>query len=60
MEGLVAVVSVKLADAQFESQTKAKLGNTSIGQLVRDIVNDQLYKYLEENPDDSKIVMIKQ
>ena len=40
MEGLVAVVSVKLADAQFESQTKAKLGNTSIGQLVRDIIND--------------------
>ena len=59
MEGLVAVVSVKLADAQFESQTKAKLGNTSIGQLVRDIVNDQLYKYLEENPDDSKIVIEK-
>ncbi len=59
MEGLVAVVSVKLADAQFESQTKAKLGNTSIGQLVRDIVNDQLYKYLEENPDDSKIVIDK-
>ena len=59
MEGLVAVVSVKLADAQFESQTKAKLGNTSIGQLVRDIVNDQLYKYLEENPADSKIVIDK-
>ena len=59
MEGLVAVVSVKLADAQFESQTKAKLGNTSIGQLVRDIVNDQLYKHLEENPADSKIVIDK-
>ena len=59
MEGLVAVVSVKLADAQFESQTKAKLGNTSVGQLVRDIVNDQLYKYLEENPADSKIVIDK-
>ncbi|MGN1320878.1 MAG: DNA topoisomerase (ATP-hydrolyzing) subunit B [Acutalibacteraceae bacterium] len=59
MEGLVAVVSVKLADAQFESQTKAKLGNTSIGQLVRDIVGDQLYKHFEENPDDSKIVIEK-
>ena len=59
MEGLVAVVSVKLADAQFESQTKAKLGNTSIGQLVRDIVNDQLYKFFEENPNDSKIVIDK-
>ena len=59
MEGLVAVVSVKLADAQFESQTKAKLGNTSIGQLVRDIFNDKLYKYLEENPADAKIVIEK-
>ncbi len=59
MEGLVAVVSVKLADAQFESQTKAKLGNTSVGQLVRDIVNDQLYKFLEENPSDAKIVIDK-
>ncbi len=59
MEGLVAVVSVKLADAQFESQTKAKLGNTSVGQLVRDIVNDQLYKFLEENPADAKIVIDK-
>ncbi|MBQ8203924.1 MAG: DNA topoisomerase (ATP-hydrolyzing) subunit B [Clostridia bacterium] len=59
MEGLVAVVSVKLSDAQFESQTKAKLGNTSVGQLVRDIVNDQLYKFLEENPNDSKIVIDK-
>jgi len=59
MEGLVAVVSVKLADAQFESQTKAKLGNTSVGQLVRDIVNDQLYKFFEENPADSKIIIDK-
>ena len=59
MEGLVAVVSVKLADAQFESQTKAKLGNTAIGQMVRDIINDQLYKYLEENPADAKIVIDK-
>ncbi len=59
LEGLVAVVSVKLADAQFESQTKAKLGNTSIGQLVRDIVNDQLYKFLEENPAESKIIIDK-
>ncbi|MBE6740324.1 MAG: DNA topoisomerase (ATP-hydrolyzing) subunit B [Ruminococcaceae bacterium] len=59
LEGLVAVVSVKLADAQFESQTKAKLGNTSVGQLVRDIVNDQLYKFLEENPNESKIIIEK-
>ncbi len=59
LEGVVAVVSVKLADAQFESQTKAKLGNTSVGQLVRDIVNDQLYKFLEENPNESKIIIDK-
>ncbi|MBR7131936.1 MAG: DNA topoisomerase (ATP-hydrolyzing) subunit B [Clostridia bacterium] len=59
LEGLVAVVSVKLADAQFESQTKAKLGNTSIGQLVRDLVNDQLYQFLEEHPNDSKIIIEK-
>jgi len=59
LEGLVAVVSVKLADAQFESQTKAKLGNTSIGQLVREIVGDQLYQFLEEHPNDSKIVIDK-
>ena len=59
LEGLVAVVSVKLADAQFESQTKAKLGNTSIGQLVRDLINDQLYKFLEEHPNDAKIVIDK-
>ncbi len=59
LEGLIAVVSVKLADAQFESQTKAKLGNTAIGALVRDIVNDQLYRHLEENPADSKIIIDK-
>ena len=59
LEGVVAVVSVKLSDAQFESQTKAKLGNTSIGKLVRDLVNDKLYQYLEENPDESKIIIDK-
>ncbi len=59
MEGLVAVVSVKLSDAQFESQTKAKLGNTSIGTLVRNIINDKLYQYLEEHPAESKIVIDK-
>ncbi len=58
-EGLVAVVSVKLADAQFESQTKAKLGNTSIGKLVREIVNDKLYQFLEEHPQEAKIIIDK-
>ncbi len=59
LEGVVAVVSVKLADAQFESQTKAKLGNTAIGKLVRDLVNEKLYQYLEENPDDAKTIIDK-
>ena len=59
MEGIVAVVSVKLADAQFESQTKAKLGNTSIGNLVRTLVNEKLYLYLEEHPADAKIIIDK-
>ncbi len=59
IEGVVAVVSVKLSDAQFESQTKAKLGNTSIGKLVRDLVNDKLYQFLEEHPAEAKIIIEK-
>lgn len=59
VEGLVAIVSVKLPDAQFESQTKAKLGNTSIGTLVRGILNEKLYQYLEEHPNEAKIIIDK-
>ncbi len=59
LEGVVAVVSVKLADAQFESQTKAKLGNTSIGTLVRGLVNEKLYLYLEEHPAEAKVIIDK-
>ena len=58
-EGLVAVVSVKLTDAQFESQTKAKLGNTSIGTLVNNIVADKMYHYLEDHPAEAKIILDK-
>lgn len=58
-EGLIAVVSVKLTDAQFESQTKAKLGNTAIGTLVRNIVNEKLYEYLEDHPAEAKIIVDK-
>ena len=58
-EGITAVVSVKLVDAQFESQTKAKLGNTDIGKLVRAIVKEKLGQYLEENPALAKIIMNK-
>ncbi len=58
-EGIVSVVSVKLTDAQFESQTKAKLGNTSVGTLVRSIINDKLMQFFEENPADAKIIIDK-
>ena len=49
-EGLTAVISVKLKDAQFESQTKAKLGNTEMRTLVDKLVSEKLEQYLEENP----------
>ncbi len=59
LEGLIAVVSVKLTDAQFESQTKAKLGNTAMGTLVSSMVGEQLALYLEDNPQEAKIIMEK-
>ena len=49
-EGLTAVISVKLTDAQFEGQTKGKLGNTDITQLVSSMVYERLMTYFEENP----------
>ncbi len=58
-EGLCAVVSVKLPDAQFESQTKAKLGNSEIRTIVDAIVSEKLSEYLEENPAAAKTVMEK-
>ncbi len=58
-EGLTAVVSVKLTDAQFESQTKAKLGNTAIGTLVTKLLSDKLATYLEENPAVAKAILEK-
>lgn len=58
-EGLTAVISVKLTDAQFEGQTKAKLGNTSMGTLVNTLLNDKLVPYLEENPAVAKSVLEK-
>ncbi len=58
-EGLTAVVSVKLVDAQFESQTKAKLGNSEIRTLVESMVNEKLAIYLEENASTAKIILEK-
>ena len=58
-EGLVAIISVKLTDAQFESQTKAKLGNSEIRTLVDSIVSTKLQEYLEENPNVAKIILEK-
>ncbi len=58
-EGITAVISVKLTEAQFEGQTKAKLGNAHIRTLVDSIVNDQLAVYLEEHPVVSRTILDK-
>ncbi|MBQ7822430.1 MAG: DNA topoisomerase (ATP-hydrolyzing) subunit B [Clostridia bacterium] len=59
MEGICVVISVKLVDAQFESQTKAKLGNSEIRSLVYSMVCKKLEEYLEENPKTAKIIIEK-
>ncbi len=58
-EGITAIISVKLTDAQFEGQTKAKLGNAYIRTLVDQIVNDQLTTYFEEHPQVAKAILEK-
>ncbi|MDD6677928.1 MAG: DNA topoisomerase (ATP-hydrolyzing) subunit B [Firmicutes bacterium] len=58
-EGITAIISVKLTDAQFEGQTKAKLGNAYIRTLVDSIVSEQLAVYFEEHPKTAKIVLEK-
>jgi DNA gyrase subunit B len=58
-EGLTAVVSVKLADPQFEGQTKTKLGNPPIEGLVKEVVNRKLGEFLEENPGDARRILVK-
>ncbi len=58
-EGLTAVISVKLKDAQFESQTKAKLGNTEMRKLVDKLVSEKLEQYLEENPATARAIFDK-
>ena len=58
-EGLSAVVSVKLTEAQFEGQTKAKLGNSEMRTFVYNLVTEKLSEYLEENPSVGKAILEK-
>ncbi len=58
-EGLTAIVSVKLAEPQFEGQTKAKLGNTEMKTFVQKVVNEQMGEWLEKNPAEGKEIARK-
>jgi DNA gyrase subunit B len=58
-EGLTAIISVKVAEPQFEGQTKTKLGNREVSAAVSQSVSEMLTNYLEENPDDAKIIVQK-
>jgi len=56
-EGLTSIVSIKLGEPQFEGQTKAKLGNPEARTAVEKIVGEAFYEYLDENPQDSKLII---
>ena len=58
-EGITAIISVKLPEAQFEGQTKQKLGNASMRTLVDSVVSKQLGDYLEENPSTARTILEK-
>ena len=58
-EGLTAIVSVKVQEPQFEGQTKTKLGNREVSAAVSQAVSEMLTNYLEEHPDDAKIIVQK-
>jgi len=58
-EGLTAIVSVKVAEPQFEGQTKTKLGNREVTSAVSQAVSEMLENYLEENPNDAKTIVQK-
>tara|TARA_B110000003_G_scaffold16395_1_gene16260 strand:- start:21628 stop:23568 length:1941 start_codon:yes stop_codon:yes gene_type:complete len=58
-EGLTAIVSVKVAEPQFEGQTKTKLGNREVTSAVSQAVSEMLENYLEEHPNDAKIIVQK-
>ncbi len=58
-EGLTAIVSVKMANPQFEGQTKTKLGNTEARSFVQTVLNDELAAWFERNPSDGKLIVRK-
>ncbi|MGB5355089.1 MAG: DNA topoisomerase subunit B, partial [Eudoraea sp.] len=58
-EGLTAIISVKVGEPQFEGQTKTKLGNREVSSAVSQAVSEMLTNYLEEHPDDAKIIVQK-
>jgi len=58
-EGLTAVISIKLTDPQFESQTKAKLGNAEVKGQVESVLSEALSRFLEENPRQAKAIIEK-
>ncbi len=58
-EGLTAIISVKIAEPQFEGQTKTKLGNTEVKGFVQQVLNDELGAWLERNPTDGKNIVRK-
>ncbi len=58
-EGLTAIISVKLADPQFEGQTKSKLGNAEMRTAVESLFGDAFTEYLEENPNEGKLIFAK-
>ncbi len=58
-EGLTAVISVKVAEPQFEGQTKTKLGNSEVMGAVDQMISESLFNYLEENPKDAKTIVQK-
>ena len=58
-EGITAIVSVKLTDAQFEGQTKTKLGNTGMRSLVDNMISEKLSQYFDENPASARAILEK-
>jgi DNA gyrase subunit B len=58
-EGLTAIISVKVAEPQFEGQTKTKLGNREVSPAVSQAISEVLTDYLEENPDEAKVIVQK-